>query len=221
MLLLNKIPTALVNLTNYLVLLKEEYQMESHPKILKTLAIYHILSLNYTVLYVDTDVYIYGDLVNALSKLPPKQAYYAIDNRNKNPLCNGVQYLQPTNEVKDIIWSSFKHFRFDQMSVDQPALIKELSNRSEVHGLIPFSIVDNAYDILGNTRGIIYNSTFVALHNNNVYTEACKYYRLKVLGLYKHNYQGEYNDVSRKYLYIEEPIGMEIVFMLSIRIKAT
>ena len=117
----------------------------NHPKGIKMLITRHILSLGYSLVYIDTDVYVYGDLDSALSSLPYMDAYFATDRRIDKKLCDGFMYLHPSEELIDIIWDSFQYYPMYNYH-DQPALTRTIINRRFKYGLIPFSIVENGFD---------------------------------------------------------------------------
>ena len=116
-----------------------------HPKGIKMLITRHILSLGYSLVYIDTDVYVYGDLDSALSSLPYMDAYFATDRRIDKKLCDGFMYLHPSEELTDIIWDSFQYYPMYNYH-DQPALTRTIINRRFKYGLLPFSIVENGFD---------------------------------------------------------------------------
>ena len=131
-----------------------------HPKGIKMLITRHILELGYSLIYIDTDLYVYGDLDSELSSLPYMDAYFATDRRCCRKLCDGFMFLHPSQELIDIIWDSFKYYPMFQYH-DQPALTKTLHERRFKYGLIPFSIVENGFDFFSDKSfGPISSSIF-------------------------------------------------------------
>ena len=132
----------------------------TRPYAMKMLITRHILSLGYSLIYIDTDAYVYGDLDSALSSLPYMDAYFATDRRCCRKLCDGFMFLHPSQELIDIIWDSFKYYPMFQYH-DQPALTKTLHERRFKYGLIPFSIVENGFDFFSDKSfGPISSSIF-------------------------------------------------------------
>ena len=66
----------------------------TRPYAMKMLITRHILSLGYSLIYIDTDVYVYGDLDSALSSLPFMEAYFATDRR-----CCGIEMIHNCSYV--------------------------------------------------------------------------------------------------------------------------
>ena len=119
----------------------------TRPYAMKMLITRHILSLGYSLIYIDTDAYVYGDLDSALSSLPYMDAYFAKDRRICPKLCNGFMFLHPLSNY-----------------MDQQALARTIGYRKFKYGLIPFSIVENGFDFFSDKSfGPVSSSMWISI----------------------------------------------------------
>ena len=134
-----------------------------HPKGINMLITRHILELGYSLIYIDTDLYVYGDLDSALSSLPYMDAYFAKDRRICPKLCNGFMFLHPSQELIDLIWESFQYYPLSNY-MDQQALARTIGYRKFKYGLIPFSIVENGFDFFSDKSfGPVSSSMWISI----------------------------------------------------------
>ena len=135
----------------------------TRPYAMKMLITRHILSLGYSLIYIDTDAYVYGDLDSALSSLPYMDSYFAKDRRICPKLCNGFMFLHPSQELIDLIWESFQYYPLSNY-MDQQALARTIGYRKFKYGLIPFSIVENGFDFFSDKSfGPVSSSMWISI----------------------------------------------------------
>jgi hypothetical protein len=151
----NGIKTALFNIEEVIEsdLRKFNYL---HHKFQKLYSVYYLLTLGYTVLYVDTDFILQGDILAAAQNLSYMDMYFANDNRGRSELCNGFMYIHST-ENKRIFKNAFQYIASNN-NRDQPSLVHSIRDYKATYGVVPFKMVENGLDFFNNVtfdKGII------------------------------------------------------------------